>query len=218
MVDPWGPPKRKTTPISEWFTSWPDIGGQYIHAEWVNGIPIYTQENFQVLINAMDSAGALHPLVNTAGEVVVADQLGTAYNVMINNPPSFTASEMLPGTAKSLNKHHRFGVLGAMTLAAGVLNNHTLIAGIANYYACVRVWGLWSDTADTYTLTFQDEDDVAAVGVPAALAVAVAANEVTPLYGINMHAATDDDDLEVDVAGGAGIEELYLLYEYWYET
>ncbi len=113
----------------------------------------------------------------------------------------------------------RIGQLGDMTLAGGVLNNHQLVPAVAGYYACIKVTSIWSDTADTYSMAFQDETDVALTGMPATADWLIAnPDEAIPMYGMTGFAAADNRAIEVDIAGGGGVEALYLQYVYWYET
>ncbi|GAG76524.1 unnamed protein product, partial [marine sediment metagenome] len=82
---------------------------------------------------------------------------------------------------------------------------------------CINILGYWSDTTDTYEFSYQDDTDVALEAIPAAILVPLVANVpvVANMFG---RAAADNRAIEVDTAGGAGVEVIYILYEYWYET
>ncbi|GAG92852.1 unnamed protein product, partial [marine sediment metagenome] len=133
------------------------------------------------------------------------------------SPPTFAG---ISGTPTEWDEYHRMiGRLGDMVLAAGVLNNHVLVPALAGFNACIKIHSVWSNTADTYSLTFQDEDDVTLTGMPVVVDFVIAANNTAvDAYGMTGFAATVNDAIEVDIAGGAGVEVLYLAYEFWYET
>lgn len=117
------------------------------------------------------------------------------------------------------NAEGRYGIYSDIMLEGGSVANHKLVDKVAGYRAVVALVSLWSDTAQTYTLALQDEDNAACELVNPFLSVRVpTAGDHIPLYGIVARASADDKDLEVDIGGGAGAEALNLTYIYWYET
>jgi len=111
----------------------------------------------------------------------------------------------------------------AITLAGGSVADQELVPALADYYGVVQLKALIADSADTYELVFQDEDDVVCAGLGAAGRVdVVVGTAYVPVslepFVITQATETENKALEVDVGGGAGAEELCLLYEYWYET
>jgi len=110
-----------------------------------------------------------------------------------------------------------------ITLVGGGKNNTTLVAAnTGGKWAMYQLEAVWSDSADTYTLKFHDTTPASTN--PATLSttgidIVISANSV-PYYlptPIIVYCANANLALQVDVSGGAGVEELVLFGKYWYE-
>lgn len=224
LADPWGPPKKlHLTSLNAYVQAWNklDIEEFQIEARWEDGQPIFTQDQLVHILTVMDPLGALHNLVNSSGEITTV--AGSSISTNTSQTHRWSIGHEYPRISRwasssadlngQLNQNREYGALGAMTLAGGALANHVLSAAIASYADVIELIGLWSDTADTYTLEFDDEDGTDLLGLPIALDVEVAAGEVTWLHRAAGWAAADNKDLRVSVSGGAGVEELFLIYE-----
>jgi hypothetical protein len=107
------------------------------------------------------------------------------------------------------------------------------MAGLGGFHCYVQPICIWSDTADHYTFAFEDADDADCFPFATPIAVETkGANEVAPFCAT--HGVAGDNSgsppllplwrnnapataLEVDVAGGAGVEEIVLWFNRWYE-
>lgn len=120
-----------------------------------------------------------------------------------------------------------------IVLVGGSLANVPVIPALAGFYGVINPFAIWGDTADVYTLTFQDEDDVALhpqIMVANQIEIkgnneispfstthgAAGDNSGSPPKPVVLWGASDNKAIEVDVTGGAGTEELVLFVEYYW--
>ena len=162
--------------------------------------------------------------MNSSGYLAVADSaIATQASLQTisqrcNVAP--TVSGGISDSTASFNARRRIGVKEITLDGSGEASNQELVAALSGYYGVIEMLGIWSDTADANTsFTFQDSDDAALTGGPAAFIVNIAASTVnTQLEGVVMHGANDNKALEVDITAGAASKVVVLLFRYWYET
>ena len=137
-------------------------------------------------------------------------------------PPTI-GSRPYTSETSMLNIRRKY-VFVPFTLAGGVLANNTILDKTTGYFGACRPLGLIADSADTYILTHQDEDDTAMIGVTvdSAARVDVVVGTAYVWYPIEnapvFYGSADNKTIEVDISGGAGTEKGCILYEGWYET
>jgi len=108
-------------------------------------------------------------------------------------------------------------------LAGGVANNVDLtgMAARAGLKLCIRIIGIMSGTGiAAATITFHDSNPTAFPGLisGAAVCALVAYTRNTQLTDMVLGPATANKKGQVDVAGGAGVEVITIVAEYWYEA
>lgn len=104
-----------------------------------------------------------------------------------------------------------------VVLVGGVKANNVIGTPTIGYHIVAELQNLIASTADTWILTHQDEDDVAAEGgVDGVVHVTTDAEAKPGWIGGLGHGLifkfSDDKAAEVDVSGGAGAEHLLLQY------
>ena len=169
-----------------------------------------------------DENGRLHPLIDTSGEIteVSAGQISSDQAKLRWESRSQTPSFDGPADdeTESWRCEPKVGLFQDIVLSGGSKANHQLHPGLAGFYGGIWVHGLWSDTADTYTLAFQDEDDAACTPINPAFSVTVPAAGDFVLLDLILRGPSDAKAIEVDVGGGGGTEELNLSYDVFYGT
>ena len=145
----------------------------------------------------------------------------TKYQLVDDAIPRITPLGINP----AVNANYQRRLLSVpFTLAGGVLANAEILAKATGFYGVVRPLGLIADSADTYILTHQDEDDDPCIGVTVdgVARVDVVVGTAYVWYPIEkppvFYGDTDNKAIEVDISGGAGAEKGCILYEGWYET
>jgi len=199
--------------ISTWSTE------ELIRIGWI-GNPIVD------ILYSMTSAGVWIARTNASGQETEANsssintQTQNAVNFIRAFSPTAHVSTITPTSSTIAAYIHRRYVVVPIVLVGGALADNVVIPALAGYYGVFRPLALIANTTDTYTLTFQDEDDAAASGLLAGV-INVACTEYIAAdlshCGV-VYKPTDNKALEVDVSGGAGVEILALIGEYWYET
>lgn len=175
------------------------------------------------ILYSLTSAGVWIARTDTLGGGKVVDYYANQYGknaLYLANAYIGTPSDLADSTVMAY-RQRKIGYKD-ITLAGGSAANQELVPKIATYFGVLRVLAVASNTADTYTLTFQDEDDVACVGgsggvLVTEIAVANQPLNLAPGYVFTQASKTVNKALEVDVAGGAGVEHVLVIYEYWYE-
>lgn len=161
-----------------------------------------------------DNTGRLQPLLNTSGQITESGMVGAGSNIAqivvlqryLNSKPTWNSS------TSSSTVEDRIGVYGDILLSGGAKADHKLVDGVAGLRVVMHVLGFWADTADTYTLAFQDEDDAPATGINAAFAVVLAAGNTFVPLDLYFSYPTAAKDAEVDIGGGSGTEECQITY------
>lgn len=106
-------------------------------------------------------------------------------------------------------------------LIGGALSDVAILPALAGYYGVIELLGILSDTnIGALTLTFQDEDDAALIGLNGGVVeLNLTANVMNEqIKGAVLHKGDDNKALEVDYSGAAGIEKITLQCLGWYET
>lgn len=114
-------------------------------------------------------------------------------------------------------RSHRFFDI-PITLSGGVAANLQIVAALSGYSGFFILKSVTSDTPDTYQITAQDEDDTACTGgiegrVDAVIATAYVPLSIEQLF----YRGVTNKALEIDIAGGGGVEKLMFQGEFWYE-
>lgn len=194
----------------------------------------------------MDLAGRLRPnITNAAGasteenSAAIATDLAAIENLTIlqNSYIRFLGSAEFVGTVPSSVGSTIQKRLAAVpiTLVGGSLANSIIHGALAGFRGIIQPYALWSDTADEFTLSFQDEDDAALepASVNAIQVDVKHPNEAAPIGGthgvagdnsggpvipLTFEGATANKAIEVDITGGTGGEELGLFLIRWFEV
>lgn len=223
--DPWGPPKKRyVTKLQTFAGALNKIGIEEFEIEgrWEGGLPILLQEQFVSILNAMDADMNLHPIVNTSGEITEVSAATIETNVQgaqyLNRQvhPWFTHPT---NTDKAWEGRFRY-IAKSITLVGGALANLELLPALAGYTGHMLFVGLNMNSADTYVLTFQDEDDAQLLPKPNRIDAVIGTAYVpyTPEKSLTFSGIADNKALEVDITGGAGAEEGGIYGIGYYET
>ncbi|GAH01073.1 unnamed protein product, partial [marine sediment metagenome] len=165
MADPWGPGiKRKVASVDSYISAW---GALETHEWQISYLrdkqgPIYIQEQFQILLNAMDSLGNLHNIVNASGEVTTYDawteatrnQVESLRNTVRYNK-GYPYFGVAPEGVAAMQLHY-FSV--PLTEAGGAIAATTIVPALAGYTGHAAVQGVWApagttDPANVWTFT-----------------------------------------------------------------
>lgn len=237
MVDPWGPGlRRKVRSVDSYVKSWNALSTTdwQISAVFDKRSPVYLQEQLAIILNAMDSAGNLHNLVNTSGELVVEDMATTkSYANMIRYPsadlPTFRDWTADAPRRQQIGRRY-FSV--PLTEAAGAIAATTIVPALADYTGHCTVQGIWApagttDAANTWTFTVAAGTilgpDVFAMNITASryhnILAGAAGIYAPPLLIRGTIAADDNKAIQVAAANLAAVGiDYYIDGVYWYET
>lgn len=158
--------------------------------------------------------------VTEASAATIATQNQYIYCGTLQAVPAGVATDDFAGGAlKSFYRQRRIGI-AMLTLAGGVLAATELIAAVAGYYPVMKLKKIISDTTDTYTLTFTNNDGDALDGLIGGVgAIACTANQATAaLEDLVLYRVEEAKNIRVAISGGGGAEKITLEFEYWYET
>lgn len=188
-----------------------------------------------------DSTGTIVP-GNSNGELPQVEKNSAAINAKLANVEGnerynrdgLVNVSPAGGGGSSANAQKRFVGISA-TLVGGSLANVVILPALAGFTGYIQPYALWSDTADEFTLAFQDEDDAALL--PAAVVAlqvdvkhpneaapiggthgVAGDNSGAPIFPLVFQGIADNKALEVDISGGTGGEEMGVFLKRWYET
>lgn len=115
-----------------------------------------------------------------------------------------------------------------ITLVGGSKADNVLVPAVAAKYGVIMPFAGWSDTADTYTFAFQDEDNTALTPALctefnvtwAVLKTCIGFGGATtgPYHFPWFKGTVVNKALECDITGGAGAEKIVVWFWYWYES
>jgi hypothetical protein len=181
-----------------------------------------------ILVGGTLAAGTLSTVVGTDNKLACTETSGSAIagstgysstSGAISTPA--TVCDLGSVATPSVYWHHRIGIATATT-AGGAYANLPLVPAVASYYGVMKIIGIYGDLTDaTTTVTFQDEDDTVLTGCPTAgFSLNITNYTVnTQLTNCIFYKGTDAKALEVDISGyGAAANNIWFVYEYWYET
>jgi hypothetical protein len=184
-----------------------------------------------ILVGGTLAAGTLSTVVGTDNKLATTESnssliYSNAVSIASNSRVAVPARVVQTGSvdfggSAAINAAARIGIATATT-AGGAYPNLTLVPAVSGYYGVIKMIGVYGDLTDaTTTVIFQDEDDNTLTGCPTAGFVLdiTAYTRNQQLTNLIFYKGTDNKALEVDTSGyGAGANNIWFVYEYWYET
>ena len=201
-----------------------DRGVLYLPSDMFSMIAGTIGSGGEALVGSSATAG---PTITETNSATISSRTSTIQDYSFGQLAP-TVSSHPTGSAQIVNATKRYGVVTA-TLVGGTLADVELVPAKAGYYGCMRILGVWSDTAGTLTATPQDEDDASLnpthISDSGGVQTDCLEDHIVPFgaSGANLvgemvfYGASDNKALELDLAA-AGTEKYAFLIAYWYET
>jgi len=233
LADPWGPGRKKRLTglqsyLRELYVA--PTNEVKVEAEYDGGRPLLSQEQVSVMFAAMDSAGLLHRLVNTSGQITEANSssISTSASSTMNalrhdrNNPLFGAAPSPAATYWDNAAPRLFQTTLTATAGGEIVAADVGPPTLASYQACMIITHWWSDqTQANITMAVTASAGALSQGL-ATFDLSTTANTITPDWhqGLAWQAGTDAATIQLSCAAGqaGNAQNITACGIYWYET
>ncbi len=166
--------------------------------------------------------------VKEASGTNIAQHTSRTVSQLMALQPTVEPKNISDSATVTINRQPLEG-FATMAMAGGVIADQVLVPARAGYRGVVQPYAVQSPSAAIVPLItiFQDEDNAGLGGQNGVIHTTLlqyflcafgqtTSNDNVPLRPITMYGTVANKDVEVDLSGGAGAEQVNMWYLYWW--